>query len=275
MPTQRSYYGVLQVSRVAKKEAIEAAYRRLSRLYDPATSKRPGAARRFAEIQEAYEVLSDDKRRAEYDWQRRRGTAAGQGGGALDVAALPYLRDRPILGTAVITLVAVVVTAVVLWAAVFSGDDGKAAVGRATPSASPSPAASSSPTTVAPATPPAVSGEPTVTATGLRTLDVAVGTGAEPKAGDTVSVSYTGWLSSDGTKFDSSLESGTPFEFKLGAGEVIPGWDEGVATMRVGGKRRLIIPAELAYGEAGRPPTIPPNAELTFDIELLQVKAAP
>lgn len=88
-------------------------------------------------------------------------------------------------------------------------------------------------------------------------------------------VNYTGWLSEDGTKFDSSLDRGTPFEFPLGAGQVIAGWDEGVATMKVGGKRRLIIPPELGYGEGGSPPTIPPNAELTFDIELLEIKEAP
>ena len=98
-----------------------------------------------------------------------------------------------------------------------------------------------------------------------------MGSGATPKAGQTVVVDYTGWLS-DGTKFASSVDRGTPFEFVLGAGKVIAGWDEGLATMKVGGKRRLIIPASLAYGEQGRSPTIPPNAELTFDLELLEIK---
>ena len=86
-----------------------------------------------------------------------------------------------------------------------------------------------------------------------------------------VNLDYTGWLA-DGTKFDSSLDRGQPFSFVFGAGRVIAGWDEGVASMKVGGKRRLIIPPELAYGERGSPPIIPPNAELTFEVELLAIK---
>ncbi len=119
--------------------------------------------------------------------------------------------------------------------------------------------------------PPPVSGEPAVTSSGLGIIDISEGSGATPKAGQTIVVDYTGWLS-DGTKFDSSVDRGTPFEFVLGAGQVIAGWDEGLATMKVGSKRRLIIPAGLAYGEQGRPPTIPANAELTFDVELLEIK---
>ena len=123
--------------------------------------------------------------------------------------------------------------------------------------------------------PPAVSGEPTVTSSGLKFIDTVVGTGATPATGQTVVVDYTGWLS-DGTKFDSSLDEGrTPFEFVLGAGKVIAGWEEGLATMKVGGKRRLILPPELAYGASGNPPTIPANAELTFDVELVEVKDTP
>ncbi len=125
-----------------------------------------------------------------------------------------------------------------------------------------------------PATPPTVDTEPTFTDTGLGIIDIETGTGETPEAGQTLAVHYTGWLSEDGTKFDSSLDRGTPLEFPLGAGQVIPGWEEGLATMKVGGIRRLIIPAELAYGEAGRP-GIPPNAELTFDIELLEIKDVP
>ena len=122
--------------------------------------------------------------------------------------------------------------------------------------------------------PPPVADEPTFSESGLGIIDIESGTGETPEAGQTLAVHYTGWLS-DGTKFDSSLDRGTPFELALGAGQVIAGWDEGLATMKVGGKRRLIIPPELGYGEGGSPPTIPPNAELTFDIELLEIKEAP
>lgn len=119
--------------------------------------------------------------------------------------------------------------------------------------------------------PPPVSAQATVTASGLKIIDVKVGSGDEAQNGQTVSVHYTGWLA-DGTKFDSSLDRGQPLSFGLGGGQLIPGFDEGVVGMRVGGQRRLIIPPDLAYGVQGRPPVIPANAELTFDIELLSVQ---
>jgi FKBP-type peptidyl-prolyl cis-trans isomerase len=109
------------------------------------------------------------------------------------------------------------------------------------------------------------------TKSGLKYIDETVGKGKEAKAGDTVDVHYTGWLK-NGTKFDSSKDRGKPFSFPLGGGRVIKGWDEGVAGMKEGGKRKLIIPYDLAYGEDGRPPVIPPKAELTFEVELLKVR---
>ena len=107
------------------------------------------------------------------------------------------------------------------------------------------------------------------TRTGLQFYDIEQGKGPTPAAGSIVSVHYTGWLLNK-QKFDSSVDRNTPFEFQLGAGNVIRGWDEGVATMRVGGKRRLVIPANLAYGPEGRPPIIPSNATLVFDVQLLK-----
>ncbi len=107
---------------------------------------------------------------------------------------------------------------------------------------------------------------------GLKYYDMVVGTGATPKAGQTASMRYTGTLL-DGTKFDSSYDRGqAPFDFVLGQGQVIKGWDEGVATMKVGGKRRLVIPRSLAYGANPPTPTIPPNATLVFDVELVGVR---
>jgi len=108
-------------------------------------------------------------------------------------------------------------------------------------------------------------------ADGLKFTDDQVGSGAEALAGKTVSVHYTGWLT-DGTKFDSSKDRGQPFSFPLGAGRVIKGWDEGVAGMKVGGKRTLTIPPDLGYGARGAPGAIPPNATLKFEVELLDVK---
>jgi peptidylprolyl isomerase len=111
------------------------------------------------------------------------------------------------------------------------------------------------------------------TASGLGYVEIVEGTGARPKTGDTVSVHYTGWLKS-GTKFDSSHDRGQPLEFSIGRGRVIKGWDEGVGTMKVGGKRKLIIPAHLGYGDSGAGGVIPPGATLIFEVELVGMKGA-
>ena len=108
------------------------------------------------------------------------------------------------------------------------------------------------------------------TGSGLKYVDIVEGDGQQPKAGDSVSVHYTGWLES-GQKFDSSLDRRQPLVFPLGRGRVIKGWDEGVASMRVGGKRKLISPAHLAYGDRGAAGVIPPGATLIFEVELVAI----
>ena len=117
--------------------------------------------------------------------------------------------------------------------------------------------------------------KPVTTATGLQIIDTKVGTGASPRQNQTAIVHYTGWLYENGAKgkkFDSSVDRNEPFEFPVGAGRVIKGWDEGVATMKIGGKRTLIVPPQLGYGARGAGAAIPPNATLMFDVELLGVK---
>ena len=117
--------------------------------------------------------------------------------------------------------------------------------------------------------------KPATTASGLQVIDTKAGTGAAPRSGQTVVVHYTGWLyvnGAKGKKFDSSVDRNEPFEFPVGAGRVIKGWDEGVGSMKVGGKRTLIIPPALGYGASGAGGVIPPNATLMFDVELLGLK---
>lgn len=114
-------------------------------------------------------------------------------------------------------------------------------------------------------------GQEVTTSSGLKYEDTKVGTGAEAKSGQTVAVHYTGWLT-NGTKFDSSKDRGQPFTFPLGGGRVIKGWDEGVQGMKIGGVRKLTIPASLGYGAQGAGGVIPPNATLVFEVDLLDVK---
>ncbi|MFM8552041.1 MAG: FKBP-type peptidyl-prolyl cis-trans isomerase [Nitrospiraceae bacterium] len=115
------------------------------------------------------------------------------------------------------------------------------------------------------------SGQMATTDSGLQYIDLVDGKGRQAELGDTATVHYTGWLA-NGTKFDSSVDRGQPFAFRVGAGQVIKGWDEGVGTMKIGGKRKLIIPPDLAYGSRGAGNVVPPNATLTFEVELLGLR---
>ncbi len=127
---------------------------------------------------------------------------------------------------------------------------------------------------VAPVLAPSYAAETVTTETGLKYIDTEAGSGATPEKGQKLSMHYTGWLYEDGkkgAKFDSSVDRGKPFVFPIGVGMVIRGWDEGVSTMKVGGKRTLIIPPQLGYGARGAGGVIPPNATLIFDVELLDI----
>jgi FKBP-type peptidyl-prolyl cis-trans isomerase len=175
-------------------------------------------------------------------------------------------------------LVSIAVIASLVLVVACGGNEEKTTTPSVTANATPSVTANATPSVTANATaaqtgggPPPVSAEATVTASGLKIMETKIGTGDEAQKGKTVSVHYTGWLA-DGTKFDSSLDRGQPLSFVLGAGQMIPGFDEGVVGMKVGGERRLILPPALAYGAQGRPPKIPANAELTFDVQLVSVE---
>lgn len=163
-----------------------------------------------------------------------------------------------------------VATAALLLAGACGGDDADATP---TPNST-APASSTAARTVTPSpttrSGPIVLQSPTTTPSGLRYQDIVVGSGATPQQGQRVTVHYTGYFT-DGRKFDSSLDRSQPFTFVLGVGQVIAGWDEGIATMKVGGKRLLYIPAKLAYGSRGQGP-IPPDTDLIFEVELLDVR---
>ena len=266
MATERDYYAVLQLNRAASDDDIDAAYERLSRLYDPAVSKKPRAQARWQQISEAYETLSDPQRRAAYDRKLNRQFAGPE-------INLPSFVTSPytLAGAAV----AVILGFMVVLIAISLFDEGPGAVTQATGTPPSSPGVTPEGQTPRPSpapAPPAVSGEPVTTASGLQYIDLQPGAGATPQTGQTIVAEYTGWLQADGTLFDSSFNPDrSPFEFQIATGNVIQGWHEGFATMQVGGKRRLIVPPALAYGQDGRG-SIPPNATLIFDVELLEVR---
>ena len=258
MTEDQDYYSVLQVNRKATAAEIDRAYARLSALYDPSQSKKRHAAERMRSVHEAYDTLSDDTQRMEYDRLLGSGlTVPGLAAG--ETVVTKFLSSRYGLPSVAGLVVAILIVAVLV--SVFSGDDD----GDATRNPNSGAASDDGP--------PPVAGTEVITDSGLTYIEVTPGTGAAPVLGDTGSVHYTGWLEEDGAKFDSSVDRGVPSEFVLG--QVIPGWNEGLGLMKEGGTTRLIIPGDLAYGSPGRPPDIPSDATLVFDIELLAVNPTP
>jgi peptidylprolyl isomerase len=258
----KNYYRILEVEPDADQETIEKAYQRLARRYNPQSNPSKEAAARLTKVNEAHQVLGQPGSRREYDAARDRASGGGGGGASGDDGLSSTQRLLVVIAAMVVigVLAGGVIAAVVL-----TNDDGGDESAAANTTATVPPGTT-------PQVQPTVSVAPTVTESGLQIYDVQVGTGQVVESADQeVSVQYTGWLE-DGTVFDTSLDAGAPVPFKLD--EVIPGWTEGIPGMQVGGKRRLIIPPELAYGEAGRP-GIPPNATLTFDIELLAILPPP
>lgn len=284
MSTQKDYYAILGVSPDADEATIEEAYERLTREVQPNVDLEPTNPERLKELDEAFDVLDDPARRAEYD---RALTAPPDGESAPPVWAASGVADAE------------------------SGEIASEESG-STPSDSADTSEATTTTTSTTTTTPTAAGTPLkkgpdkgliagialllggvaalvagivvlvlaltddngggtmVTDSGLQITETASGYGPAAEAGSVLTVHYTGTLA-DGTQFDSSV-GGEPFAFILGAGGVIPGWDEGLKGIRVGDKRTLVIPPDLAYGESGREP-IPPNATLTFEIEALGVTA--
>jgi hypothetical protein len=237
----KDYYLALEIAPGASREMIAEAYERLAKRYQPDPNQPPKDPEAMAAIDEAFDVLDDPARRAEYDRQRaetREAEAAAAADGGGSASSTSILLPALLIGGGIIAIVAAIA---LLFVALTDDDDSNGG-----------------------------SNAEVTTPSGLRYTDLVVGEGAQPQAGDTVVVHYTGTLE-DGTVFDSSVDRGVPFDFILGTGAVIEGWDEGIATMRVGGKRILVVPPELGYGDQQYGP-IPANATLTFEVELLEIQ---
>lgn len=362
MSEHKDYYTILGVSPQASREQIAAAYEALARRYQPDPDREPKDPARMREINEAFDILDEPRRRAAYDQARALALAQLRAEWAARAARIPRWLPPALLGSGLVALAA----AMILLSLALFGGSSEFANAVTTQSGlkyvdvvegtGPAPQAGQivvlhyvgrikgggifdstverqqpfgfqlgagnvikgweegvatmkvggrrkllvppqlgygdrglsgrvPPNTTlvfdmqlvdvhdpAPESPPPVSGTPITTATGLQYIDIREGAGPTPQAGQKVTVEYTGWLADTEKKFDSSIDRGMTFSFLLSRGQVIPGWDEGVASMKVGGLRRLIIPPELAYGSGGAPPAIPPNATLIFDVELLGVE---
>lgn len=257
----KNYYRILEIEPGADEEAIERAYQRLTRRFERNPSNEAKA--RLRNVTEAYEVLIDRDARAEYD---RKLSGESRRARSAEPLSRGMLLGIGVIVAAAVAVAAGIVVAVVLLNGGGSSDELVQGTPFPTPTLNPN-------ITPGPATPPAIEAQPTVTGTGLAIYDIAVGEGPAAVAGSTVTVHYTGWLEETGTKFDSSLDRGEPFPVTLGQDppQVIAGWEEGLLGVQAGGKRRLIIPPDLAYGDTGSGSVIPPNATLIFDIDIVEV----
>jgi peptidylprolyl isomerase len=234
----KDYYAVLEISPQASRQAIAEAYDRLSRRYQPDEDSPPSDPERMSDIDEAFDVLDDPERRAEYDRLVFPPSAAATAVSEAITAARPRSRREWLaFGLLGVGSVAAFVGLIALIVLLFFSDSEKKVT----------------------------------LASGLVYTEIESGSGGPPHPGDALTAHYTGMLE-DGTEFDSSRD-GNPLVFNLAAGEVIPGWEEGFASMQAGGRRRLVIPPGLAYGERGAGNVIPPNATLVFDVDLLQIEA--
>ena len=268
MAENLDYYAILQVSRNATTEEIEAAHERLSRLYDPETSHKSRAAERHAEVQAAFAALSDQTKRREVDKDLRAGEVAVAGAGRPS----DFLANRYLLAAAgvIVASLAVLLLVIVVFGGI-GGDDDALVTDPNTPAPTPAPTVPAQTPGVPDDNPPEITGEEVVLASGLTYIDFDPGAGEVAAIGYLVAVNYTGWLQETGVMFDSSISRDSTFPVTIGAGGVIPGWELGLPGLAEGGTRRLIIPPELAYREAGSGDTIPPNATLIFDIILVDI----
>ena len=272
MADNLDYYAILQVNRNATPDEIERAHERLSRTYDPETSRKPRAAERHAEVQEAFAVLSDPAKRREVDRDLSSSDQAIAGSGRPS----DFLSSRFVLAAALTLFVSsLAVLGIIVLVGGGDGDDELVAnptVAVTTPT--PAPTLPAQTPGVPDDNPPDVTGEEVTLDSGLVYIDFEPGAGEVAQTGDFVAVNYTGWLQDTGERFDSSISRDSTFGVTIGAGGVIQGWELGLPGLAEGGTRRLIIPGDLAYGEAGRPggtPPIPSNATLIFDIILVEI----
>lgn len=250
--TEENYYKILQVDPEADMEVIVSAYKRLAAKYHPDVNKSLDAEKRMKAINEAYEVLCNPEKRASYDFERGFRKSTGKTKSQKDkpnrsVTEVHDTSNRGKLTKRVpqwvkwaVPILLLSIIAVVILLVVFNSNGGGDSDGS------------------------------TTTESGLGYIEIEEGEGLMVKPGDVVEVHYTGTLE-DGTKFDSSLDRGQPISFTVGKGEMIPGFDEGVGLMKEGGKARLVIPPEIGYGEAGSGGAVPPNATITFEVELLTI----